>query len=85
MISLNKEYFTALYPLTESSPFQRPIIDDVDDDELFEELAKKQGKSRFETPAGGMEMRSRTGRTLKLASARKTPACYNKEDLLGST
>ena len=64
---------------------QRAVLDDIDDNALFEELAKKQGKSRFETPAAA-DVRSRTGRSVPLASARKTPAYYSKEEeLLGST
>ena len=61
--------------------FQRAVLDDMDDNAIFEELAKKQGK-RFETPVG--EDITTNRRRVKLASARKTPACYYKEDILES-
>ena len=54
----------------------------MDDDAIFEELARKQGKSRFETPAGEAIV-PRTGR-LKMASARKTPAWNCNENVLES-
>lgn len=71
----------------DSTPFRnsrkRKVLGENDDDAIFEELARKQGKSRFETPVSTETMCRRI--SVPFASTKKTPVSnINVETLEGS-
>jgi hypothetical protein len=58
------------------------VLGENDDDAIFEELARKQGKSRFETPVSTETMCRRI--SVPFASTKKTPVSnINVETLEG--
>ncbi|XP_045167447.2 mis18-binding protein 1-like isoform X2 [Mercenaria mercenaria] len=70
----NENYSDDLF---DSTPYRMtrkrkvPVLGGDDDDAIFEELARKQGKTRFETPVATETMCSRI--TVPFASTKKTP------------
>ena len=59
---------------------QKVLGGNIDDDAIFEELARKQGKSRFETPVNTETMCSRI--TVPFASSKKTPVSNINVEML---